>query len=564
MNSDDIFTFLDEIPIDSESEAGDISDDEEREKPTYNLQSPTLFDIDNMPIDFVDNIRDLQNNDDDWDSEDELSLAAIRLRELANKKTEWTKSNNYCLRNQKQFGEECGPNIPSEIESPVDIFLHLFPESLIEDIAFQTNLYALQKYGNPSAFKSTCRQEIKTFFAVNIMMGIKRLPSYRDYWSSRPELRDNFISETMSRDRFIWLLGHLHLNDNSVMPVRDSPNFDKLYKIRPVIDKLSETYMNSYKPSKHQSIDESMIRFKGRSSLKQYMPQKPIKRGYKVWVRSDESGYVCQFQIYTGKVGDTSEKSLGGRVIVDLTRVLVGKGYHIFFDNYFNSVSIQKQLQSELIYACGTVRRTRKDLPDDVKEDKLLKRGESEWRVSKDGIVYLKWKDRKGVHFLSNYSDPAEISTAKRKQKDGTLEEITCPYHVVNYNRHMGYVDKMDMLKSAYEIDRKSKKWWHRILWHFIDVTIVNSYIIFKNRSKNTNVLSLKLFRIAIVLGLIGSKGNLPRKGRPPSLPCYKINVPVEIRFDSCTHMPLHSTSRRCALCTERGETHRTRWMCTR
>ncbi|XP_018576377.1 piggyBac transposable element-derived protein 3-like [Anoplophora glabripennis] len=123
----------------------------------------------------------------------------------------------------------------------------------------------------------------------------------------------------MSRDRFAWLLGNVHLADNSVMPARDSPNYDKLYKVRFLLDILSETFRSSYAPSKHQSIDESMIRFKGRSFLKQFMPLKPIKRGYKVWVRSDENGYVCQFQIYVGKINYQPEKDLGQRVILDLT-----------------------------------------------------------------------------------------------------------------------------------------------------------------------------------------------------------------------------------------------------
>nr|CAH7713898.1 unnamed protein product [Callosobruchus chinensis] len=182
------------------------------------------------------------------------------------------------------FAEDYGHNISDQIETPTDIFLQLFPESLIESIVFQTNLYALQKHGKTSAFKATSKEEMGAFLAVNLLMGIKKLPSYRDYWSSRPELRDLFISQTLSRDRFIWLHGHFHLNDNSVIPSRESPNYDKLYKVRPVLDTLSKTFMNCYKPSKNQSIDESMIRFKGRSTLKQYMPQKPIKRGYKVVV----------------------------------------------------------------------------------------------------------------------------------------------------------------------------------------------------------------------------------------------------------------------------------------
>ena len=34
-----------------------------------------------------------------------------------------------------------------------------------------------------------------------------------------------------------------------------------------------------------------MIKFQGRSSLKQYMPMKPTKRGIKVWVLADEYGF---------------------------------------------------------------------------------------------------------------------------------------------------------------------------------------------------------------------------------------------------------------------------------
>ena len=52
--------------------------------------------------------------------------------------------------------------------------------------------------------------------------------------------------------------------------------------------------MNSYKPACENSIDEAMIPFKGRSSMKQYMPKKPIKRGFKIWVRADASQLVLR------------------------------------------------------------------------------------------------------------------------------------------------------------------------------------------------------------------------------------------------------------------------------
>ena len=44
--------------------------------------------------------------------------------------------------------------------------------------------------------------------------------------------------------------------------------------------------------SRKVNIDQSMILFKGRNSLKQYNPMKSIKRGYKVWSMADMDGYL--------------------------------------------------------------------------------------------------------------------------------------------------------------------------------------------------------------------------------------------------------------------------------
>jgi hypothetical protein len=315
------------------------------------------------------------------------------------------------------------------------------------------------------------------------------------------------------------------------------------------------------KPSKNQAIDESMIRFKGRSSLRQYMRLKPIKRGYKVWIRAGESGYVNQFQIYVGKVGNDVEKNFGARVVKDLTRNIVGKGYNLYFHNLFNSVGPQKDLQDDVIYACGTFRKGRNDMPKNLNDDKIMERGDSDWRV----LTFLKWKDRKAVFFLNNFHDLNIEETISRKNKDRSQTEIACPLIVKDYNRNMAFVDKMDMLKSLYEIDPKSKKWWHRILFHFIDVALVNSFIIYKDRSSE-KIESLEHFRLSVMIGLIGAAPNKTRKGRPSNdtpVNNFKVTVGYEIRFDNCAHLPVHGNSRRCAFCSTRKEHHRTVWTCT-
>ena len=70
-----------------------------------------------------------------------------------------------------------------------------------------------------------------------------------------------------------------------------------------------------------------MIPFKGRLSMKQYMPLKPVKRGIKVCECADSSnGFVCAINVYTGIQRDGNPKQgLWYRVVHNLTRTLVGK-----------------------------------------------------------------------------------------------------------------------------------------------------------------------------------------------------------------------------------------------
>ncbi|KAJ8942514.1 hypothetical protein NQ314_010067 [Rhamnusium bicolor] len=45
------------------------------------------------------------------------------------------------------------------------------------------------------------------------------------------------------------------------------------------------------------------------------------------------------------------------------------------------------------------------------------------------------------------------------------------------YNTYMNSVDKFDQIRSVYEINRKSKKWWHHVFFYFIDACITNTFI---------------------------------------------------------------------------------------
>ena len=64
--------------------------------------------------------------------------------------------------------------------------------------------------------------------------------------------------------------------DNEAVP---NNNNDKHYKVRPLISAMNANYVNLYNVSQSLSIDESMILFKGRHSIKQYCPKKAYKTG---------------------------------------------------------------------------------------------------------------------------------------------------------------------------------------------------------------------------------------------------------------------------------------------
>ena len=327
------------------------------------------------------------------------------------------------------------------------------------------------------------QREMYGFLGINIVMGYHKLPSWTDYWKGDQDLSVPFVSSVLPRNRFSQILGNLHIYDNHAIP---EGNKDKLLKVRPLITAMNNNYMQLYNVSRKVSIDESMILYKGRHSIKQYNPMKPIKRGYKLWVRADMDGYISKFDVYQGKTdtssGDSEDNSteqefgLGEQVVQTMTKDLFGKYHQVYFDNFFTSIPLMEYLKANGVDACGTIRSHRKCLPHDLRADSNMVRGEYDYRVTKQGIVFYKWKDNISVFLVSNFHG-TEASAVSRTQKDGSKKQFLCPAAVKEYNENMGGVDKADMLCAVHGLDRKSKKWWHRIFFGIIDRTLINAYV---------------------------------------------------------------------------------------
>ena len=157
---------------------------------------------------------------------------------------------------------------------------------LLKLIVREKNRYAIQ---NGCNFETT-EDEMKEFLGINFIMGVNKLPSLEDYWSTDKFIGNEKIQNIMIKTRFQSILQNLHFSNNG-----NEDKIDKLYQIRPVIEYLNKVFAECMLNSLFRSVDKHMCKFKGRLSMEQYIKNKPIRWGFKYWYRYDsETGYVYQ------------------------------------------------------------------------------------------------------------------------------------------------------------------------------------------------------------------------------------------------------------------------------
>lgn len=266
----------------------------------------------------------------------------------------------------------------------------------------------------------------------------------RSYWSKSWPFANNNFSPVMSSRRFELILKFLHLNNAQVQPAAQDTVYDKLYKVRPYLNILLENYKSNYQPRQCISIDESMIAYKGRLSFLQYMPKKPHKWGLKAWVLADSTnGYTWAWKLYTGKESGTREHGLAHKVVMELVDDprLKRKGYIVTTDNYYSSPALFRDLTQHGFGACGTARRDCNDIPKSI-TDAILKKGEV-CSSQDDGILTLKWRDKRDVLMLSTYHDQSMVEkSVQPRMAEGGIKVIQKPSVVEDYNKSMGGVDR--------------------------------------------------------------------------------------------------------------------------
>lgn len=333
----------------------------------------------------------------------------------------------------------------------------------------------------------------------------------------------------------------------------------RIDKVRPLLDRLLATFQSVFYPGRDVSVDETMVGFKGRVGFRQYCPLKPTKWGLKSFVLADsETGFILNIIPYTG--GETKDVYLSecnselpclAQIVMALVEKYLDKGHHVFADRLYSSVPLVNELERRSTGYTGTLVKTRQQLPSVVR-GKGFKLNKGETKAWRDGNkLVLAWRDKgKPTIMISTVYQSAMTTVRSRR---GTREK---PLVIDRYNQSMGGVDKADQYGCYYSFGRRSIKWWRKLMFWLLEVSIVNAYILY--RATVVAPSSHVNFRRQLVVKLCEGfpLGDVRRQLMRPAR--------SEERFNGRHYFERGPTRRDCIVCSDRDRRgrHNTIYYC--
>lgn len=295
-----------------------------------------------------------------------------------------------------------------------------------------------------------------------------------------------------SRNRFESILRFFHITDSRTLAKPGEQEYDPCGRFSMLVDHANRVFRKYYTPHRELSIDESLVGTKSHTAMTQYLPNKHHHRwGIKLWMIVDSvSNYCLGFFCYKGKKyqgqppNEDKDQSLAYSVVVKLLEMgqYLNKGYHVFVDNFFMSIPLAQHLFAKETYITGTMRRNRKEIPIKIKE----KLGVGHQCYMRKGeLLMLSYREKK------SQKNPVLLLSTKYKAK--TIEKVKNwngkevkkqkPEVIDRYNMYMGGIDTNDMMLYCYLDERRTFKYWRKVVFNIIARMVLNSYLLYKENN---------------------------------------------------------------------------------
>lgn len=164
--------------------------------------------------------------------------------------------------------------------------------------------------------------ELDIFIGIIILTTFYSRTSEKDYWSTDPLLECPIVRSAMSRARFLELKRGLKCSKTI-----DKSSNDFAWRVRALLTMFNINIKRFGFYQTAISADEMMVKFYGRLCFKQFIRNKPVRFGVKMWALCGADGFLYKCDIYCGKNAKSnnilSKCSLGSRVILNLTEKLL-------------------------------------------------------------------------------------------------------------------------------------------------------------------------------------------------------------------------------------------------
>lgn len=427
----------------------------------------------------------------------------------------------------------------------LQLFQLFFTSSTVKTIVRNTNSNAEKraKAGSKFLWVPLTVAEFYSYMALVVYMGLVKAKSIADYWAQKRMYSFPYPQSVMSRARFQAISWNLHLcdlqEDEENNKKKGTPGYDRLFKIKPLYTDVLSACKKHFHPNREILVDERMVATKAGIGLKRCMNDKPTKWGYRLFVLTDSlCGYTWNFFVYGGKTSTSSGKGAGyDSVMRLLDHKDLGRGYRLYTDNIYTSPTLLIDLLQNGILACGTLRQI-SSLPKTNDLSRRSERGSIRW-CRQGPLLFVKWMDSREVLMCSTIHKAFTGDTVTRNAKgaDGVWKTrpIPVPSAVKDYSKYMGGVDLSDSLIEYYNVLHKATNWYKTFFYNFLDIAVVNSFILHQHLAKaqNKTPLTHKLFRETLVSELAHSGS-----GKNPSVKDPSTSASKESAVRKAPHVP--------------------------
>ncbi|UYV76316.1 hypothetical protein LAZ67_14000003 [Cordylochernes scorpioides] len=178
---------------------------------------------------------------------------------------------------------------------------------------------------------------------------------------------------------------------------------------------------------------------------------------------------TVQMSSRKSKTPKSKELSLPTQIVLDISRPLWKSNRNITADNWFTSIELVDKLKEHGLTYLGTMRKNKPQIPPQFQPHPKRESGTSIFGFSgtKTLVSYVP-KKRKSVILISSM------------HHDNKCDETTGkPDIIMDYNLTKGGVDTIDQMVSNFSTSRRSRRWPLALFYALLDITALNSYIIF-------------------------------------------------------------------------------------